>query len=176
MVTRCTKYPSFAQKIAKNRLKRLSADVFNFSQKKIAKIKSLELKREDKVNFKIRISQRVLSHFNPRQIPIMFAKTILNSILPLSSISLIFIEPSHSAFAMSDIIDPHALVNVSGRVVSDAPAEFFVIYPVSLVIRQAFGVIDHFSLAIPFSHVPFTIVNDRAVAALENAMSVTFSL
>lgn len=57
----------------------------------------------------------------------------LHAILPLPSVHLILVHPTHGALSVANVSEPHSLVNVARRVAPYSPAMLAVIHPVTLV-------------------------------------------
>ena len=65
----------------------------------------------------------------------------LNTMFPLSAITLINIHPSHYALPMPIVVSPFSFINVAWMVSSHTVSMTFVVHPVALIERMPFCVI-----------------------------------
>ena len=66
--------------------------------------------------------------------------------LPHSAVHLVSVEPSHVSFAVSNVVKPHSLVNISRRIAARAPTMLPVLRPITFVEGNPFTVIIHATL------------------------------
>lgn len=76
----------------------------------------------------------------------IFPLIYLNSILPVSCVHLIPIKPLHGSLPMSNVVEPHPLIDIPRGILTSPPAMFDIVDPISIIIRSTFAIVVHLAL------------------------------
>ena len=72
----------------------------------------------------------------------------LDAFIPLPRVQLVRVEPSHHAFSVPNVVEPHSLVEVTRRILARSISMADILHPVSLVKREPFTVVIHPALVV----------------------------